>query len=113
MATIKPRARYRREIFQANKPKRSVRAISFTMGAAMRKEKVIPRGTPARTKPINSGTAEQEQKGVTTPRKAAIILARPRERPVIRDIVRSGENQILIIPIKKTNPERSNSSLGA
>jgi hypothetical protein len=37
------------------------------MGDEMRKEKVTPRGTPPSTKPIKRGTAEQEQKGVTTP----------------------------------------------
>jgi len=33
------------------------------MGAAIRKEKVTPRGIPAVTKPINRGTAEQGQQG--------------------------------------------------
>jgi hypothetical protein len=33
------------------------------MGAEIRKEKVTPSGTPADRKPMNSGTAEQEQKG--------------------------------------------------
>ncbi len=42
-------------------------ATSFTIGAAIRNEKVTPSGTPAETKPMNSGTAEQEQKGVTMP----------------------------------------------
>ena len=41
-------------------------ATSFTIGAAMRKENVTPRGTPASTKPMKSGTAEHEQNGVTT-----------------------------------------------
>jgi hypothetical protein len=44
------------------------------MGEEIRKENVTPSGTPASTKPINSGTAEQEQKGVTMPRSAASIL---------------------------------------
>jgi hypothetical protein len=44
------------------------------MGEEMRKEKVTPRGTPPSIKPINKGTAEQEQKGVTTPRREAKIL---------------------------------------
>ena len=33
----------------------------------MRKERATPRGTPVVTKPMNRGTAEHEQKGVTTP----------------------------------------------
>jgi hypothetical protein len=44
------------------------------MGDEIRKEKVTPRGTPASTNPIKSGTAEQEQNGVTMPRSAARIL---------------------------------------
>ena len=44
------------------------------MGAAMRNEKVTPSGMPASTKPMNSGTAEQLQNGVTMPRPAAITL---------------------------------------
>jgi hypothetical protein len=41
------------------------------MGAEIRKENVTPSGTPAVTNPMNIGTAEQEQKGVTIPRRAA------------------------------------------
>jgi hypothetical protein len=41
------------------------------MGEEMRNEKVTPRGIPASTNPINKGTAEHEQNGVTTPSKAA------------------------------------------
>jgi hypothetical protein len=44
------------------------------MGAAIKKEKVTPRGTPAVTNPINRGTAEQEQNGVTMPSRAAITF---------------------------------------
>jgi hypothetical protein len=44
------------------------------MGEEMRKENVTPRGIPASTKPINSGTAEHEQNGVTIPSNAARIL---------------------------------------
>ncbi len=47
----------------------------------MRKEKVTPRGTPVVTNPINSGTAEQEQKGVTTPRREASTLPAVCRRP--------------------------------
>ncbi len=46
----------------------------MTIGEAMRNAKVTPSGTPASTKPMNSGTAEQEQNGVTTPKPAAAIV---------------------------------------
>ena len=51
-----------------------IRAISFTIGAEIRKENVTPRGIPAVMKPMKSGTAEQEQKGVITPSRAASTL---------------------------------------
>ena len=38
-------------------------ATSLTRGEVIRKEKVTPSGIPPRTKPINKGTDEQEQKG--------------------------------------------------
>lgn len=44
------------------------------MGAEMRTEKVMPRGTPAPRKPMDKGTAEQEQNGVAMPRSAARTL---------------------------------------
>ena len=44
------------------------------MGAATRKLKVTPSGTPARRKPMNSGTAEQEQNGVMIPSREARAL---------------------------------------
>ena len=60
------------------------------MGAEIRNEKVTPSGTPACTKPMNSGTAEQEQKGVTMPRLAARTLAMPSVLPASRARVRAG-----------------------
>ena len=42
----------------------------------MRKENVTPSGTAAVRKPMKSGTAEQEQKGVTIPSRAANTLSR-------------------------------------
>ena len=41
----------------------------------MRKEKVTPKGSPALVNPINNGIDEQEQNGVTVPRRAAMIFA--------------------------------------
>jgi len=44
------------------------------MGEEIRNENVTPRGIPASTNPIKTGTAEQEQNGVTTPRRAPAML---------------------------------------
>jgi hypothetical protein len=41
----------------------------------MRKEKETPKGRPALVNPIKSGIDEQEQKGVTVPRRAERVLA--------------------------------------
>ena len=71
-------------------PNSSVSATSLTMGAEIRNENVTPSGTPACTKPMNSGTAEHEQNGVTMPSDAAITLATPSLRPASSARVRSG-----------------------
>ena len=55
-------------------PKRAGNKISddsLTKGEAIKKAKVTPSGIPALKKPINNGIEEQEQNGVTTPKKAA------------------------------------------
>jgi len=51
-----------------------MRATSFIIGEATRKENVALNGTPASTKPKKRGTAEQEQKGVTMPSREARML---------------------------------------
>ena len=79
-----------RDIRQPNKPSSSVRATSLTIGAAIRKENVTPSGTPAWTKPMNSGTAEHEQNGVTMPSEAASALLAPLLRRASSARVRSG-----------------------
>src|SRR4030066_1523211 len=56
---------------QPNKPHSMTKATSFTVGEAIKKENVTPKGSPASTKPMNIGIAEQEQNGVTMPRQAA------------------------------------------
>ncbi len=84
----------------------------MTIGAAIRNEKVTPSGTPACTKPMNSGTAEQEQNGVTIPRLAAITLATPSRRPASSARVRSGVNHELTIPITNTTAVNSSKTLG-
>ena len=61
---------------------------------------------------MNSGTAEQEQNGVTTPRLAAMTLATPSLRPASRARVRSGVKYELTMPITKTTAVSSSSTLG-
>lgn len=46
-----------------------------TMGEEIKKEKVTPIGRPALVNPMKMGMEEQEQKGGTVPRKAAMMLA--------------------------------------
>ena len=77
MAIISPEAIYSPATFQPNRPKSITTATSLMVGAAIRKEKVTPSGMPLSTKPIKSGTAEQEQKGVTMPSMAASTLPMP------------------------------------
>ena len=47
-------------------------ATSFTNGEVIKNANVTPKGIPPCTNPINNGTDEQEQNGVTTPNKLAI-----------------------------------------
>ena len=82
------------------------------MGAATRKENVTPSGTPAVTNPTKSGTAEQEQKGVTTPRHAARTLPADSRLPERTRRVRSGVKKERITPTPKTTGTRSIRTLG-
>ena len=52
-------------------------ATSFTKGDVTKKENVTPNGIPPLTKPINKGTDEQEQKGVTVPNNDATRYSSP------------------------------------
>ena len=90
IATLRPRPRYSSATFQPNMPNSKVSATSLTIGAEIKNENVTPSGTPACTKPMNKGTAEQEQNGVTMPKDAAITLATPSVRPASSARVRSG-----------------------
>ncbi len=85
----------------------------MTIGAAIKNEKVTPSGTPALTKPMNSGTAEQEQKGVTIPRQAASTLPTPSRRPANKARVRSAEKKLRTTPMAKTTSVRSSRTFGA
>ena len=51
------------------------------MGEATRNANVTPSGTPASRKPMNSGTAEHEQNGVTIPKPAAATVPTTAFRP--------------------------------
>ena len=85
----------------------------MTIGAEIRNEKVTPSGTPAETKPTNSGTAEQEQNGVKTPSPAAATLATPSRLPASSLRVPSGEKKLRTTPMAKTTRVNSISTLGA
>jgi hypothetical protein len=87
-------------------------ATSLTMGAAIRKEKVTPSGTPASMKPIKSGTAEQEQKGVTTPSPAASTLPMPSRLPPSSRRVRSALKKVRMVVTTKIMPVSRRRILG-
>ena len=60
------------------------------MGEEIKKEKVMPRGRPALVKPMKIGILEQEQKGVTVPKRAAIIAPLTPRKLVNMRLVFSG-----------------------
>ena len=60
-----------------NEPRNMATATSLTKGEVIRNDSVTPSGMPPLTKPMNSGTDEQEQKGVTAPNKEANRYCRP------------------------------------
>ncbi len=64
-------------IFKPNNPTNNPIATSLTKGEVIRKENVTPSGMPPLTKPMNKGTEEQEQNGVTTPKSEAIKYSKP------------------------------------
>ena len=78
IATTSPSPTYKSAILMPNRPARRIRATSFTTGEAMRKPKVTPSGRPDSTKPMNIGTAEHEQNGVSPPSAASTV---PRNSP--------------------------------
>ena len=84
----------------------------MTIGAAIRNEKVTPSGTPALTKPMNSGTAEQEQNGVKMPSPAASTLPTPSRLPASSARVRSGEKKLRTMPMANTTSVSSISTFG-
>ena len=73
---------------------------------------MTPSGTPALTKPMNSGTAEQEQNGVTVPSIAASTLPMPSRFPARRTRVFSGEKKLRTTPMPNTTSASSISTFG-
>jgi hypothetical protein len=61
------------------------------MGAAIKNEKVTPRGIPVSTNPRNNGIAEQEQNGVTIPSNEASTFPANKDFPSRYFLVFSGE----------------------
>jgi hypothetical protein len=84
----------------------------LTIGAAMRNENVTPSGTPVVTKPMNRGTAEHEQKGVTTPSRAASTLPALSRLPASTLRVRSGVKKERTMPTTKTTRVSSRRTFG-
>lgn len=78
----------------------------------MRNENVTPSGTPAVTKPMNSGTAEHEQNGVATPSSAAKTFAAPSRFPESSRRERSGVTNERRMPTAKTTAVRSSRTFG-
>src|ERR1035437_655204 len=82
-------------------------ATSLIIGLATRNENVTPSGTPLSTKPMNSGTAEQEQNGVTTPSSAAATLpAYSRECDRSLRVLSGEKNERMIATKKMTTASR-------
>ena len=95
-----------------NRPQSSATATSFTIGAAIKNDSVTPSGTPASTKPMNSGIAEHEQNGVTVPRRAASKLPADSLLPDSIRLVLSGVKKDLITPTANTTKTRSINTFG-
>src|SRR4030066_407544 len=83
------------------------------MGAETRKENVTPSGTPEVTNPMKSGTAEQEQKGVTPPRRDASTFPADSRFPARMRRALSGVKKDRTIPTAKTTSVRSIRIFGA
>jgi hypothetical protein len=82
------------------------------MGEAMRNANVTPSGTPASRNPMNSGTAEHEQKGVTIPKPAAAAVPATALRPARARRTRSGDTKERRNDTRVTMPVRRSITLG-
>ena len=72
----------------------------------------MPSGSPDSTKPMKSGTAEQEQNGVITPMPAASRLPTPSRLPPNQRRVCSGVMNVRSSVIRKIITESSSRILG-
>jgi hypothetical protein len=82
-------------------PNNSITATSLIIGAAIRNEKVTPRGIPDSTNPRKRGIAEQEQNGVTIPSIDAITFPVNSDFPSKAFLVLSGVKKLRMIPTTK------------
>jgi hypothetical protein len=98
-ATRSPATTYSAASFQPRILTRITAATSLIIGEAIRKEKVTPTGIPASTKPMNSGTEEQEQNGVIAPRVTAMPRACQSGRLRTYSRTRSGDRKARSSPI--------------
>ena len=73
-------------------PSSIIAAISLISGELTKNATLTPNGTPAATKPINSGIDEHEQKGVTTPKNTARKYPAQRDFPDRYSLTLSGLN---------------------
>src|SRR3989338_6944077 len=73
----KPLTTYKTVIFQPKKPSIKTTRYSLIRGDVIRKENETPSGIPASKKPKNRGMEEQEQNGVTAPKREAAKLPTP------------------------------------
>src|SRR3990172_10330872 len=112
IAIVSPEKTYGPATPHPKRPYSRTTATSLMVGAAIRNEKVTPSGMPDSTKPMNSGTAEHEQNGVTMPSIAASTFPIPCRRPPSRARVRSGLKKVRTIPITKIMPESRSRILG-
>jgi hypothetical protein len=112
IAITNPVPRYSAATFQPNSPNNSTNATSLTIGAEIKNENVTPNGTPVVTNPMKSGTAEQEQKGVTIPNSAARTFPTDSRRPCKIARVRSGVKNERTIPTANTTSTSNISTFG-
>lgn len=76
-----------------------------TRGEEIRKENVVPIGSPALVNPMNRGIEEQEQKGVIVPSSVASIFAVIPEKFLNISLARSGGKKLCIYEIIKISAD--------
>ena len=86
-------------------------ATSLTSGEAIRKVRVTASGTPAPTKPMNSGIELHEQNGVMAPNRAASTSDIHKGLPSRKSRTRSGRSVVRSRPMAKIIPTSSNKIL--